>query len=292
MGAVKNQHGLGMPDRLSTRYGGVPVIYVESDEDSYVFGECWFKDRLSRVEFKPASDQQQGFSGCTAVVNAVTVERKSGNLAWGIVDRDTVMKDDLWPLVHETDDDAYERAKPFGPEVKALCRWEMENYLANGEALEKCRAESKMQAERPAQIVYEELLDHCQALVPHAAANALFHKYKVRGLKDGFTELLSRDDVDSRIRSTQLPRKLPQTPVTEYGQQVANVDAFDIPNADVPQRVNSLLRRVHGKALLARFAKTNNIAGNMKGQLANRIKEMSLVPEEIAAFVDAVTSDY
>lgn len=30
MGAVKNQPGLGAPDRLSARYGGVPVIYVES----------------------------------------------------------------------------------------------------------------------------------------------------------------------------------------------------------------------------------------------------------------------
>jgi len=290
MGAVKNQHGLDMPDRLSARYGGVPVIYVESDEDSYVFGECWFKDRLSRIEFKPAADQQQGFSGCTAVVKAVTEERKSGNLAWGIVDRDTVMKDDIWSLVHETDDDTYERAKPYGPEVKALCRWEMENYLAIGEALEKCRAESQMQSERPAKIVYDELLDHCQALVPHAAANALFHKHKVRGLKDGFTELLARDDVDSLIRNTQLPKKLPQTPLAEYDQQVENVDAFDIPGADAHRRVSSLLRRVHGKALLARFARSNSIPGELKGQLANRIKELALVPEEIAAFVDAVTS--
>ena len=36
MGVVKNRPGLDAPDRLSARYGGVPVIYVESEDDYYV----------------------------------------------------------------------------------------------------------------------------------------------------------------------------------------------------------------------------------------------------------------
>jgi hypothetical protein len=90
MGVVKGGEALGNPDRLVARYGGVPVIYVESDEDRYVFGECWFKDRLSRIEFQPAA-AQCGFAGCSAVVQAVGDERAAGNPAWGIVDRDVVM---------------------------------------------------------------------------------------------------------------------------------------------------------------------------------------------------------
>jgi Na+-translocating ferredoxin:NAD+ oxidoreductase RNF subunit RnfB len=291
MGAIKNQPGLDAPDRLSARYGGVPVIYVESQEDSYVFGECWFKERLSHVEFRPAT-QQCNFSGCAAVIRAVADERKAGNPAWGIVDRDSVMSADMWDVVHETDDLAYENAKPFGTEIKALCRWEMENYLADGEALEKCRAELKMQLARPVQVVYQELLDHCQALVPHAAANALFHMHKVQGLGDGYTNRFpTREATDADIKSNQLPRlaQVPATTVaTEYGLQLSKIDAFDIPNAEPPRRVSAMLRRVHGKAVLKRFASSHSIHADLKGLLANRIKEMALVPSELTAFVDSV----
>lgn len=294
MGSLKNQPGLDMPDRLSARYGGVPVIYVESEEDSYVFGECWFKDRLSHVEFKPASGQCGGFSGCNAVLQAVVDERRAGNVAWGIVDRDTVMGHELWQLVHETDDAAYEGAKPFGAEVKTLCRWEMENYLAEGEALERYCAEREFQTPRTMQIVYQELLDHCQALVPHAAANALMHIHRLQGLSDGHyknhTRYPSRQAVDDDVRNTQLSR-FPQVKETEYEQQVVAVDGFDAPNASPPERVKALLRRIHGKALLNRFASLHGIRDDMRGHLANRIKEMGLVPDEISAFVDAVASD-
>lgn len=290
MGAVKNQPDLGMPDRLSARYGGVPVIYVESEEDAYVFGECWFKDRLSRVEFKPASDQCGGFSGCNAVIEAVAGERQAGNPAWGIVDRDTVMGQDLWPIVDETNDAAYESARPFGPEVKALCRWEMENYLAEGEAIESYRAEHEFQPARPSQVVYQELFDHCQALVPHAAVNALLHTHRVKGLGDGYTNhFQSRQAVDEDIRRKQLPR-IPNVGTAEYEQQLSAVDGFDLPEAAISERVKALLRRVHGKALLKRFGSSHGMQHDIRGHLASRIKEMALIPAEIASFVDAVAS--
>ena len=288
MGAVKNQSGLGAPDRLSARYGGVPVIYVESEDDSYVFGECWFKDRLSHVEFRSAS-AQCGTSGCNAVFRAVGEERKAGNPAWGIVDRDAVMSLDQWSLVHETDDEIFEQAKPFGPQIKVLQRWEMESYLIDGEVLEKCRAEIKMQVVRPAEVVHQELLDYCQILVPHAAVNALFHTHKIPGLRDGYvTQFDTRAAVDLDITSHQLKRLGENDAASEvaYDQHVSNVDAFDIPGAEPTLRVNSLLRRVHGKALLMRYASNHKIHDELKGQLANRIKELGRVSEEITAFVD------
>lgn len=288
MGAVKSLSGLGAPDRLSARYGGVPVIYVESEDDVYVFGESWFKDKLSRVEFRSAS-MHCHTSGCNAVIHAVGEERKAGNPAWGIVDRDAVMSQDKWDLVHETDDEVFERAKPFGPQIKVLNRWEMESYLIDGDVLETCRAQIKMVSPKPILDVHQELLEHCQILIPHAAANALFHAHKISALGDGYvTRFNTRADIDSDISGKQLPRLSPSiaTPENEYGQHVSKVDAFDFPGADPAKRVNSLLRRVHGKALLIRYASTHKIHNELKGQLANRIRELGRVPEEITAFVD------
>ncbi len=291
MGVVKNRPGLDASDRLSARYGGVPVIYVESEDDCYVFGECWFKDRLSHVEFRPAA-HKCGFSGCSAVVEAVADERGAGNSAWGIVDRDTVMSENLWHLVDETNDAIYQCAQPFGVEIKALCRWEMENYLADGNAMEKCRAEMKMAPPRPSVTVYDELLSHCQVLIPHAAMNAVCHLHRVEGLKDGYARpkhLATREDVDAEIRAGKLTR-LPPSAAADYAQQTARVDAFDLPGETPRACVNALLRRVHGKALLARFAAVHSISSDLKGLLANRISEMALVPAELTSFVDEVTT--
>lgn len=290
MAAVKNQPGLGAPDRLSARYGGVPVVYVESEEDSYVFGECWFKDRLSHVEFRPAL-QQCNFSGCSAVIKAVAEERKAGNSAWGVVDRDMVMSENMWHLVNETDDAAYESAKPFGAEVKTLCRWEMESYLADGEVMEKCRAEIEMEPPRPTQDVYDELLDHCQVLIPHAAINAVCHQHRVEGLSDGYTNrrFSTRAETEARVQQDKFP-KLPSSAAADYAIHVSHVDAFDLPGQTSTARVNALLRRIHGKALLNRFSAAHGIRIDLKGLLANRIREMARVPAEVAIFVDDIAA--
>ncbi|WP_295431255.1 hypothetical protein [uncultured Thiodictyon sp.] len=289
MGAVKGGEALGNPDRLVARYGGVPVIYVESDEDHYVFGECWFKDRLSRVEFQPAASQC-GFAGCSAVIQAVGDERAAGNPAWGIVDRDVVMSLNLWHLVHETDDTRYEQAKPFGAEVKVLRLWEMESYLADARALEQCRSELSRQSPRPVAAVDEELLNHCQALVPHAAMNAACHEIRVGGLPDGMTDRFpSRAAVERNIETTILPTK-PEQVATMYRKHLPLVDAFDLVGATPKDRVSRLLRRVAGKAVLKRFSASHHINVDLKGLLANRIKEQNRVPDEITRFVEEIAS--
>lgn len=288
MGAIKSHSGLQEPDKLTTRYGGVPVIYVESEEDSYVYGECWFKNRLSKLEFKTAT-QKCSTDGCDAVINAVEMERQAGNSAWGIVDRDVIMSKEMWDLVNETDDRVFETAKPFGDEIKVLCRWEMESYLADGEALEHIQASLNMQPERALPIVYRELLDHCMVLIPHAAINAVLHINKKKGVGDGYTNRFSTDqEVFGHFKNTQIP-SLPTGADETYYSHLPLVEAFDFPEAPVEVRLNSLLRRVHGKALLERFFHSSRqIQAGVKGLLANRIKEKSRIPPEIEVFVDAV----
>jgi hypothetical protein len=288
MGAVKSHPGLNEPDKLATRYGGVPVVYVESEEDNYVYGECWFKDRLSKLEFKAAT-VKCSTDGCDGVLNAVTMERQAGNPAWGIVDRDIVMGKKMWDLVHETNDDTFERAKPFGKEIKVLCRWEMESYLVDGEALEHIQASLNMKPERPLPDVFQELLDHCFVLIPHAAINAVLQLHKRNGVGDGYTNPFSTDvDVFGHFQKTQIP-KLPESVQADYNRELPLVEAFDSLGASAEVRLIALLRRIHGKALLERFFHVSHrIQTDVKGLLANRIKEKSRIPEEIEAFVNKV----
>ncbi|MEW6290584.1 MAG: hypothetical protein AB1545_12105 [Thermodesulfobacteriota bacterium] len=292
MGAVKSHPGLNEPDKLATRYGGVPVVYVESEEDNYVYGECWFKDRLSKLEFKAAA-VKCATDGCDAVLDAVNMERRAGNPAWGIVDRDIVMGKERWDLVHETNDEAFERAKPFGNEIKVLCRWEMESYLADGEALEHIQAGLNMKPKRALPEVFQELLDHCHVLVPHATINAVLHLHKLAGAGDGYTNRFSTaEEVADDIRKIYIP-KLPPHGQDEYENHLSLVAAFDSPGATAKERLNGLLRRVHGKALLKRFFHVHHkIQADVKGLLANRIKEKSRIPEEIEAFVDKVACSH
>ena len=290
MGAIKHQGIIADSERLSSRYGGVPVIYVESEEDRHVFGDCWFRDRLSKVEFQPASTSA-ALPGCNGVIAAVSEELQGGNAAWGIVDRDTVMAHDNWALVHETDDSVYEANKPFGDNIKALCRWEMESYLVDAEALEHHLACIEKKLPRSLPIVYQELLDHCQALVPHAAINAVFHYHRQKGLGDGETnQFTSRNQVDGYIQSTKFP-KLPTTVASEYAQHLARVEAFDYPGLPTEDRVKGLLRRVHGKAVLQRFQYAHKIQRTeLDGLLAKRIEEKGRVPAEIDNFITQVAA--
>ena len=289
MGAIKNKEYISSPQNLTTRYGGVPVIYVESEEDQYVFGECWFRESLSAVEFKPAMDKAS-VSGCTGVIEAVTKELQAGNSAWGIVDRDTTMAHDLWHLVDETDDSKFEAAKPFGTSIKVLHRWEMENYLVDAEALEHHRAAISKQPARNLAAVHQELLNCCDALVPHAAINAVLHAKKQSGLGDGYSDrFATRTDVDADIKAFKFPHLSPEEQ-SDYGQCITKIEAFDTPASPDEIRVNSLLRRVYGKAVLSRFQCLHKLQNyDLDGLLAKRIEEQGRIPEEISAFIQQVS---
>jgi hypothetical protein len=290
MGAIKNKPGLQAPNHFFVRYSGVPVVYVESEEDSYIFGECWFKEHLSRLEFQSVANRSGGnsTSGCKAVIHAVDEEMRSGNPAWGIVDRDAVMSEDRWDLVYETDDSHFDLSLPFGQRVKVLRRWEIESYLVDVDLLEQYRSELFMQAPRSSAEVWSELLADCQALIPHAALNATYHFYKKAGLGDGRTDSFkNRQEVEVRLVENILTSlaKHHSDCREMYAQHLSQVEAFDSTETSLEPRVQSLLRRVHGKAILSRFKSRNQIRDDFRGQLAARIKAAGGVPEELSDFV-------
>jgi hypothetical protein len=63
-----------------------------------------------------------------SALNRVNTERNKGITAFGIVDRDALMKEEKWELWWETDEQQFKQAKPFGDYILVLRRWEIENF--------------------------------------------------------------------------------------------------------------------------------------------------------------------
>ncbi|MFZ2632286.1 MAG: hypothetical protein WA017_17475 [Desulfosalsimonadaceae bacterium] len=83
--------------------------------------------------------------------------------------------------------------------------------------------------------------------------------------------------------------RLPASGLADYEDHLPRVVAFDSPGAPVEERLNALLRRIDGKALLERFFHVaRNIQVDVKGLLADRIKEKSRIPAEIEIFIEHV----
>ena len=287
MGALKKLNEIGS-EPFSQRYSGVPVVYVESTADAYVFSN-WCKHYLGKVEIKPA-DQHCSAGGCYAVVGKVLEERSNQNEAWGVVDRDSVMKDDHWHLMWETNDVIFDRSRPYGDFIKVLRRWEIENYLIDAECLEEYRSAHQKVAPKSTSTVWQELHSHCDALVPVIAFNALCHASRVPALKDGFaSECNCRNDVMAKVQSEQLEKRLPEKAI-EFQQNIPKAEAFDQPTENHQIRVEGLMRVVPGKALLLRFKTASKISHDIDGHLTQKILEKGRIPPEIDDFFRQVTS--
>lgn len=285
MSALKKLNDIGS-EPFSQRYSGVPVVYVESGADEYIFSN-WFKHYLGKLEIKPA-DVHCSAGGCNAVVGKVLEERSNQNEAWGVVDRDTVMKDDHWHLVWETNDQTFEASRPYGNFIKVLRRWEVENYLIDADSLEDYRAAHQKTPRKPLATVWQELHAHCDAFVPVIAYNAMCHDAKVSGKRDGFaSQLRDRASVMAEVTNKLLPNHPPEK-VMEFHQNLPKADAFDQPTADHQIRVEGLLRIVPGKAVLLRFRMATKIKDEIDGHLTQKIMEKGHVPAEIDDFFKQV----
>lgn len=260
---------------------GKPVIYVEGESDKKIFENFWFVELLEKLSFNTPKDAQ----GCSAVVNTVTVERRSGIDAFGIVDRDKLMTDKNWSLLRQTNDELFEcEVNRCYPKIKVTRRWEIENYLIEPEALEAHLAEQAGRKQRATLAVEIDLLDHANALVPFAALNQALHFHDVRAVKDGYTRHDSRVEVEQRILSEKLVT-YPQAS-NDYHANVPLIDAFaGSADATPRQRLHGLLRAVNGKAMIERIKSTSALRDDFNYIIASKIKQAGRVPTEIADFV-------
>jgi chromosome condensin MukBEF ATPase and DNA-binding subunit MukB len=149
---------------------------------------------------------------------------------------------------------------------------------------ERVNAKSRGDGRRSSDEVMVEILSHCDILVAHAAANALLHSLGKAKIGDGFGS-----QVDSRAAFEQLLLSGPfkgfsSEQLMDYASWKEKIEAFDLPNGSVEQRVFAISRRIHGKALLERFFKKYSIQDDKRFSVASRIS--GRVPLELSARIN------
>lgn len=258
-------------------------VFLEGQDDFRLFETYWFSDQKEKIEFCKAEDGPVEQSGCRGVLaNVRNYREETGTAAFGIVDRDALMSENLLQDVSNADDQAFlDSNQQRNPYIYCTLYWEVENYLIAAKEMEQVRYDSQSNPEplRPEESVQRELREHCDALIPHAAINAYLHEHGKPKVNDGCTNAQgNRADVDSFFRANHLA-SLSQEEIGRYQEWVSSVDAFDDLNKSDQERIRLMQRRIHGKALLQRFFRRRNIQSEVRWHLARQCTK----PQEIEA---------
>jgi len=194
------------------------------------------------------------------------------------------MADGNWSLLRETNDEAFEQARPY-PEIKITLRWELESYLIEPDALEAYLAPAQSgRLARSTSEVEKELLEHADALIPFAALNQALHYHVTAAPGDGYTGLDDRLAVQNKIDRDKLAE--PPNVGKNYQENIPLMDAFaGAPTATPRQKLQGLLRTVNGKAMLERVKMAAHIQHDITYLIAKEIKQAGHVPAEIEHFV-------
>lgn len=284
----------GEPDSglLVGKYLNKVRVYVESSEDRDVL-EKWFPDNLGEIAFLSADHGNPGGGGCQAVCREVTNNTVSGVSAFGVVDRDKLFTDKNWALLWETDDRKFRLAQPYGAGIHVLLRWELENYLLEPKALQRVVSDAKHGKPAPRETeIEQELLDHCDALVPVMAASALLHDQGIESPGDGYKADCDKPTIEQHLNHEYLPSKL-KGAIPDWQQRLVNNQAyvtnFDMPIANTADRLTARLRITDGKRLIERVKAKHSLKAELRGFLSRGIKELGLVPTELSNFISEIT---
>jgi len=266
-------------------------VFLEGKDDLALFSMYWFAHQKDKIEFCKAEDGPIKQSGCRGVQANVRCQRENnGAPAFGIVDRDALLAENLFSEVSETNDRVFvEKNLERNPYVYCTLFWEVENYLIKAREMELVRCNSQKYPEpcRTEEKIEQELREHCETLVPHAAINAYLHELGSPSVGNGITnDYPDRTAVDSFFRTTKLAMMPPQQ-VKRYESWLTSVDAFDDASRSDSERVRLMQRRIHGKAMLERFFYQRNVRHEVRWHLASQCTK----PQEIEAKLQEWTNN-
>ncbi|MCK5523763.1 MAG: DUF4435 domain-containing protein [Thiomargarita sp.] len=272
-------------ENIDNAYTNKAVVYLESEEDLQIIKERWFFDEGKEIEFKSVDSGHGG--GCTQVINRVNTERDKGISAFGIVDRDALMRKEKWDLWWEIDDQQFKQAKPFGDYILVLRRWEIENYLLSPEELEIVLSDKEFRPLKNIDLVIQNLLKEAEDLKVLSAAMILSHENGHTfslgfGLKDTGEAL--QKEVKNHL-SNHIKSKL-SLQLTSYIQKI---EAFAEGNTKpTRQRWERLNRLLDGKRTLQRLDLFKSRVGERRGDLARHLRINNNIDSELMAYIKEI----
>ena len=281
MGSFKD---IGDSKSVSSKYSGRAIIYLESQEDYQIFFERWFYDEGEFIEFI-SSDSGSG-GGCTNVIKNVEDDRQKDITSFGIVDRDALMQQQKWEELWETDDSKYKGYRPFGKNIHLLCRWEIENYLFDIDEIEILLAdigEGAPRKTREQSVVIDELLEHCDALIPIVAYNVLLHKKGQAALPIGYCVHNTKRSHNEK----SIQEKIELQEKNDYENIISKIEKFKHNTGkNTEESFYKINRILDGKRLFERLKNHNRLAEDYRFLLARKIKEKGKIDIEILKMIN------
>jgi hypothetical protein len=122
--------------QIEAHQSGLVRVVLEGKTDVDLFRQYWFGSFQESFDFLEAGRLVNG-SGCTAVRLAVEQSLQVDRVpAIGIVDRDSLFREQRWDLLFEVNDAAF-AANAQTPHVHVASLWEIEAYVFDADLLPK-----------------------------------------------------------------------------------------------------------------------------------------------------------
>ncbi|MDM8535751.1 hypothetical protein QUF70_03265 [Desulfobacterales bacterium HSG17] len=281
MGSFKD---IGDSESVNSKYSGRAIIYLESKEDYQIFSKRWFYDQGEFLEFRPSDIGSGG--GCTNVIKDVENDREKNIPSFGIVDRDALMQQHKWKEFWETDDSKYKEYRPFGENIRPLCRWEIENYLFDIDEIEHLLADigkGSPRETRKKSIVIKELIIHCDVLIPIMAYNVSRH---ING-QDALPVAYCVNETIRIYSEKIIKEKIDKEEKEIYEDIISKIENFKFNSDEITEESFYKINRIiDGKRLFERLKNHNRLTDDYRFLLARRIKENGNIDSELLEMIE------
>lgn len=231
--------------QVEDEYLSLVLVFLEGPTDHFIIARLWFPYEGEYLDFRIPED------GCggSAVIREVKEKRKQGLTAFGIVDRDSLLSNGMEEAFWERDDAKFAQMYPFGPWVRVLRKWEIENYLLDPESYEMEKANWLSREMRTIEEAAQELLEHADSLCHLTAASILLNRSGIS--KDGGQD--RNQDLESLRRN--LKARLQEAGISEeeLDTLVLQISGFREGLSSPEEEWDKLTRLIDGKATLRRL---------------------------------------
>jgi len=288
MGDITSINQYGKPAKVLDTYKGGIKVFLESEADLVIFKKKWFVDLNDEIDFQSAEPELgKGGGGYNAVLERVSARRDENEIAYGIVDRDSLLE--RGAIFWEIDNDKFHKQQPFDKYIHVLKRWEIENYLLHPDVLAELIADKKLSFSTPsAAAIAQMILDTEEDLITVTTLSTIGVP-KGKSPEEGFGYKASGDILREKV----LKHLNLSNEDNIFEQHRAKIKSFAENTTDPITRWDKLSRLLDGKRMLYRLQMIFNQEGlkdmaSERGVLADKTKKLGLVDAEILDFFENI----